>query len=153
MKTPPYTAPTFSLLNAAGTPVSLSEYRGRWVVVYFYPKDETPGCTVEACSIRDSHDELTSAGVTVIGISKDSVESHAKFARRHELNFEILSDESGETIEAYGAWGSKMFGKLGIQRKTFVINPDGQVVKVYGRVTPAGHGGQLLSDILQLQHS
>ncbi|HTK39911.1 MAG TPA: thioredoxin-dependent thiol peroxidase [Patescibacteria group bacterium] len=151
MKTPPYVAPDFSLPNAEQRTVSLQDFRGQWLVVYFYPKDDTPGCTVEACSICDVHEELTHAGIQVVGISKDAPDSHAAFMRKHELNFELLSDESGKVIEAYGAWGKKMFGVYGIQRKTFVIDPNGMVVKVYGRVTPAGHGAQLLEGITLLQ--
>lgn len=147
----PYPAPDFSLPNANGQTISLSDFAGKWLVVYFYPKDDTPGCTIEACSIRDAHTELTAAGIHVVGISKDSIQSHSKFATKHALNFDVLSDPDGTTIEAYGAWGKKMFGKEGIQRKTFVINPSGQVEKVYGRVTPSGHGERLLADIGILQ--
>lgn len=151
MKDLPYKAPDFSLPNAKGETVSLAEFAGGWLVVYFYPKDNTPGCTTEACSIRDSYDELTSRNIKVVGISKDSVESHSKFAANHQLNFELLSDTEGKVIEAYGAFGKKIFGKEGVLRKTFVINPEGQVVKVYGRVTAAGHGEQLLRDVDGLQ--
>lgn len=151
MKEVPYPAPAFSLPNAEGKTVSLNDFAGEWLVVYFYPKDDTPGCTIEACSIRDVYSELSLAGIHVVGISKDSVESHSKFAAKHSLNFDLLSDMDGITIEAYGAWGKKMFGNEGIQRKTFVINPDGEVVKVYGRATPAGHGERLLADIRDLQ--
>lgn len=147
----PYPAPDFSLPNENGENVSLKDFRGKWVVVYFYPKDDTPGCTTEACSLRDSRDDLAEMGTEVIGISKDTVSSHDKFKAKYQLNFTILSDTSGKTIEAYGAWGPKMFGKLGIQRKTFIVNPSGEVVKVYGRVTPAGHGEQIIKDLKQLQ--
>jgi len=149
----PYPAPDFTLPNETGKDVSLKDFRGKWVVVYFYPKDDTPGCTTEACSLRDARDDLAEMGTEVIGISKDTVSSHDKFKAKYQLNFTILSDTSGKTIEAYGAWGPKMFGSLGIQRKTFIVSPDGQVVKVYGRVTPAGHGEQIIKDLKELQTS
>ena len=149
--TTPYPAPDFSLPDHDGHVHRLADYAGQWLVVYFYPKDDTPGCTLEACSIRDERQALADIDVAVLGISKDSVTSHKKFHDKYQLTFPLLADESGATIEAYGAWGPKMFGRLGIQRKTFVINPKGQVVKVYGRVTPAGHGAQIASDIRSLQ--
>lgn len=120
-------------------------------MLYFYPKDDTPGCTTEACSLRDARDDLTDLGAEVIGISKDAPASHDKFKTKYNLNFCLLSDESGRTIEAYGAWGAKMFGKVGIQRKTFLIDPEGMVQKVYGRVTPTGHGEQVTNDLKSLQ--
>ncbi|PID30118.1 thioredoxin-dependent thiol peroxidase [Candidatus Saccharibacteria bacterium] len=147
MKDVPYSAPDFSLKNADGSTVSLGDFAGQWLVVYFYPKDATPACTVEACSFRDAYDELAENGIAVVGISKDTVESHAKFAGKHKLPFGLLSDPDGSVIEAYGAWGKKAFGREGIQRKTFIIDPDGQVVKAYGRVTAAGHGQEVLDEI------
>ncbi|MCA9313579.1 peroxiredoxin, partial [Candidatus Saccharibacteria bacterium] len=120
---------------------------------YFYPKDDTPSCTVEACSLRDTNDELIALGAQVVGISKDDQDSHRKFKAKHKLNFTLLSDPSGETIENYGAWGPKMFGREGILRKTFIINPEGEIVKTYGRVKSAGHGEQILRDLEQLQSS
>jgi peroxiredoxin Q/BCP len=151
MNSIPYAAPDFSLQNSQGTTVSLSDFQERWLVVYFYPKDDTPGCTIEACSIRDTHAALTEHGIAVVGISQDDMTSHANFSKKYSLNFDILSDPNGEVIKAYGAWGKKMFGREGILRKTYIIDPDGQVVKVYGRVTPIGHGDQLLRDIQALQ--
>lgn len=153
MKQPPYQAPDFSLPDENGDIKALKDYAGSWLVLYFYPKDDTPGCTVEACSIRDARDDLQDIGVSVVGVSKDSTDSHDAFKAKHSLNFSLLSDEDGSTIEAYGAWGVKMFGKEGIQRKTYVISPNGVVQKVYGRVTPAGHGRQLLEDIKLLQET
>lgn len=147
----PYTAPDFSLMNGEGKTVSLTDFAGQWLVVYFYPKDDTPGCTTEACSIRDARDDITALGADVVGISKDDASSHEKFKAKYSLNFTLLSDPSGATIKAYGAWGKKMFGKEGILRKTFIINPDGRVVKVYGRVTPLGHGEQIITDLKLLQ--
>lgn len=151
MKQPPYPAPDFSLPNQAGDIVSLSDFDGKWLVLYVYPRDDTPGCTVEACSMRDNHTELIAHGIQVVGVSRDSTDSHSTFAQKHDLKFDLLADVDGTTIKSYGAWGKKMFGKEGIQRKTFVINPSGQVVKVYGRVTPVGHGEQVLSYIKNLQ--
>lgn len=101
--------------------------------------------------MRDARDELAEMGVRVIGLSKDDASSHEAFKAKHNLNFDLLSDSDGSVIDAYGAWGTKMFGKLGTQRKTFIISPEGQVVKVYGRVTPAGHGEQIIADLKTLQ--
>lgn len=120
-------------------------------MLYFYPKDDTPGCTVEACSLRDARDDIAALGAYIIGISKDDAKSHEKFKAKHTLNFTLVSDPDGEAIEAYGAWGKKMFGQEGILRKTFIINPAGEVVKVYGRVTPLGHGEQIIQDLKALQ--
>jgi peroxiredoxin Q/BCP len=151
MKQPPYPAPDFTLSSSEGATHSLSDYRGKWLVLYFYPKDDTPGCTVEACSLRDARDTIAELGAEIIGISKDEASSHEKFKAKHSLNFTLLSDPEGTTIDAYGAWGKKMFGQEGILRKTFIIDPTGTVVKVYGRVTPLGHGEQVVSDLRRLQ--
>lgn len=150
-KTPPYQAPDFSLPNQAGDILNLDMFTGKWLVLYFYPKDDTPGCTTQACSFRDARDELTELGAHVVGVSKDDVASHEKFKAKHNLNFDLLSDHDGVVIKAYGAWGNKMFGREGILRKTFLINPDGQVVKVYGRATPLGHGDQVVAALKELQ--
>lgn len=142
----PYKAPFFKLKNSLGETVSLDDFAGKWLVLYFYPKDDTPGCTLEACSFRDNVD-LKKMGVEVVGISRDDGLSHEKFKSKYELDFTLLSDPEKEVIEAYGAWGKKMFGKEGIQRKTFIIDPDGQVVKVFGRVTPMNHADQVAAAI------
>lgn len=147
----PYEAPDFSLNDDQGSTHTLAEYAGKWVVLYFYPKDDTPGCTVEACSLRDVRDDLAAMGAEIIGISGDEASSHEKFKAKHSLNFTLLSDPEKVVIAAYGAWGPKMFGKEGIQRKTFIIDPKGQVVKVYGRVTPMGHGDAVIEDLKTLQ--
>jgi len=147
----PYLAPVFSLPDPSGTIHTLSDYAGQWLVLYFYPKDDTPSCTTEACSLRDSRDDLAELGAQIVGVSKDEPSSHEKFKAKFSLNFTLLSDVSGKTIEAYGAWGPKMFGRVGIQRKTFIINPEGQVAKVYGRVTSLGHGEQIVRDLKELQ--
>lgn len=151
MKQPPYPAPNFTLPNEKGKPTSLKDFAGKWVVLYFYPKDDTPGCTTQACSLRDARDELAEHGAEVVGISKDTASSHDKFKAKHQLNFTLLADTDGKVIEAYGAWGKKMFGQEGILRKTFIINPEGTVVKVYGRATPQGHGEKVLEDLKALQ--
>ncbi len=151
MVAPPYSAPEFSLKDSEGTTHSLSQYAGKWLVVYFYPKDDTPGCTIEACAFRDARDDLAALGASIVGISADDASSHEKFKAKHTLNFTLLSDPDHKAIEAYGAWGKKMFGREGILRKTFIIDPNGMVVKVYGRVTPLGHGVQLVRDLQQLQ--
>ena len=147
----PYSAPDFSLKDTTGKTHQLSDYRGRWAVVYFYPKDDTPGCTAEACSLRDAATELSELDAEIIGISADNAKSHEKFAKKHHLNFTLLSDPTKQTITEYGAWGKKMFGREGILRKTFIIDPKGQVVKVYGRVTPMGHGEEVVDELKKLQ--
>jgi len=151
MKQPPYPAPQFTLTDEEGNLRMLGEYAGKWVVLYFYPKDDTPGCTVEACSLRDARDDIAALGAEVIGLSKDDISSHEKFKAKHSLNFTLLSDKDGKVIESYGAWGKKMFGQEGILRRTFIINPEGVVVKVYGRVTPLGHGEQIVDELKKLQ--
>lgn len=147
----PYTAPAFTLLDGKGVGHSLADYKGKWVVLYFYPKDDTPGCTTEACSLRDARDTLAEMGAEIIGISRDEPNSHEKFKAKYSLNFTLLTDADAKTINDYGAWGKKMFGKEGILRKTFIINPEGMVVKVYGRVTPMGHGEAVIEDLEALQ--
>lgn len=151
MNTIPYPAPDFSLPGVDGKTHTLTERKGKWVVLYFYPKDDTPGCTTQACSLRDSRDDLTELGAEVIGVSMDSASAHEKFKTKHNLNFMLLADEDGAVIREYGAWGPKMFGREGILRKTFIINPDGQVVKVYGRANPVGHGEKVVADLRTLQ--
>lgn len=147
MQNTPYKAPDFSLQDSDGKTHSLADYKNKWIVLYFYPKDDTPGCTVEACSLRDARDAITDLGAEVIGISMDDAASHEKFKAKHNLNFTLLSDPTKKVLEAYGAWGKKMFGKEGILRKTFIINPQGDVVKAYGRVTPLGHGDQVVAEL------
>ncbi|HEX7260136.1 MAG TPA: peroxiredoxin, partial [Candidatus Saccharimonadia bacterium] len=110
------TAFQFSLQNQLGRTYTLQSFAGRWLVLYFYPKDDTPGCTAEACSIRDSYQDLLNLGADVVGISKDTTKSHEKFAQKHGLQFSLLSDPTGSTIKAYGAWGKTMVGVKGILR-------------------------------------
>lgn len=151
MNTTPYTAIDFKLPDQEGHLVGLDEFKGKWVVLYFYPKDDTPGCTTEACSLRDARDDLAKLGAEVIGVSKDDASSHEKFKAKHSLNFTLLTDSDGTVIESYGAWGAKMFGHEGILRKTFLIDPSGMVQKVYGKVTPLGHGDQVIEELKKLQ--
>lgn len=147
----PYPAPSFALEDSQGQLRRLEDFAGRWLAIYFYPKDNTPGCTAQACSLRDQERQLLDLGLVVIGISADQPESHRKFIAQYNLNFNLLSDLNKEVIKAYGAWGPKMFGREGILRKTFIINPAGQVVKVYGRAKTLGHGEQLVADVKALQ--
>lgn len=144
------TAPDFELESDSGETVRLSDLRGSRVVVYFYPKDNTSGCTKEACGFRDHLPQFDEAGVAILGISPDSVASHEKFRAKHHLNFPLLADTDHAVAEAYGAWGKKkMYGREyeGILRSTFVIAPDGRVEKVYAKVKPAEHAEQLLGDL------
>ncbi len=149
----PYPAPDFSLHDSDGAVHTLADFAGKWLVLYFYPKDETPGCTIEACSLRDARDDIAALGAEVVGVSRDDASSHEKFKAKHTLNFALLSDPDKTAIDAYGAWGKKQFGMEGILRKTFIINSAGQVVKVYGRVTPLGHGAQIVEQLKKLQSS
>jgi peroxiredoxin Q/BCP len=151
MQKAPYPAPDFSLKVSDSGTHALHEYRGKWVVLYFYPQDDTPGCTLEACSMRDAFGELTDLGAVVMGVSRDDANSHEKFKAKYSLNFLLLSDPDKHVHDLYGAWGKKMFGIEGTLRKTFIIDPDGMVRKTYGRVTPLGHGNQVVQDLKQLQ--
>jgi peroxiredoxin Q/BCP len=139
-------APDFRLLDQNGAEHTLAYHRGNYVLVYFYPKDDTPGCTKEACAIRDIYKDFESNGVKVFGISADSVESHAKFAEKYQLPFTLLSDPKKETIKAYGADGA-VFGK----RISYLIGADGMIVKAYPKVDPAHHGAEILKDIYALK--
>lgn len=143
-------APEFSLPDQNSVTHNLSQYAGKWVIVYFYPKDATPGCTKEACSFRDGRQVLEDTGAVVLGISKDSVASHKKFSDKHKLDFTLLSDISTETIKAFGAWKPKKFmGReyMGISRNTYLIDPKGEIVKTYENVNPLTHVGSILKDL------
>ena len=143
-------APDFELATYEGGTVKLSDLRGRRVVLYFYPKDDTSGCTKEACGFRDQAPALEQRNALVLGISPDGVASHEKFRDKYELNFPLLSDPDHAVAEAYGAWGKKkMYGREyeGILRSTFVIDPDGRIEKVYAKVKPAEHAEQVLADL------
>lgn len=150
-------AENFTLPDQDGKLHNLSDYRGEWVVLYFYPKDDTPGCTKEACSFRDNLSTLASKNVVVLGVSADSPESHQKFISKYNLNFVLLSDESTETIKKYNAWGKKIaYGKeiIGVQRKTYLINPEGEIVKYYEKVDPENnnHTNEILQDLQLFQN-
>jgi len=143
-------APDFSLKTADGETVTLSEQRGKTVVLYFYPKDDTPGCTAQACSFRDNIASLTSHGVTVLGVSPDSEKSHKKFVEKFDLPFPLLADTDHAVADAYGVWAEKsMYGKkyFGIERTTFIINKDGVVQKVFPKVKVPGHVEEVLKAI------
>jgi peroxiredoxin Q/BCP len=141
-------APDFTLPADGGGEITLSDYRGKQVVLYFYPKDDTPGCTTEACNFRDDYSDILAAGAVVLGISPDSVKSHDKFKLKFELPFPLLSDPDHKITELYGAWGEKkMFGKtyMGILRSTFVIDREGKIVKVFPKVRPKNHSQEVLA--------
>lgn len=145
-------APAFSLKDAAGKTVKLSDFKGKFVVLYFYPKDNTPGCTKEACDFRDQRETLEKAGAVVLGVSPDSAKSHEKFAAKYELNFPLLVDEDHAVAEKYGAWGEKsLYGRkfMGIIRSTFLIGPDQKIVKAWPKVKVNGHVDEVKKAILE----
>lgn len=142
-------APDFKLPDQNGKEHSLADYKGKWLVLYFYPKDDTTGCTKEACSFRDGRDALRDQGIEVVGVSKDTVASHKKFVDKYHLNFTLLADPELETIKAYKSWGlKKLYGREyeGTFRNTFLIDPKGEIVKTYEKVSPADHALQILRD-------
>ena len=143
-----YKAPEFSLKDQDGKTHKLSEYKGKKVIVYFYPRDDTPGCTTEACSFRDSFSDFKKKGAVILGISADDEKSHKKFAEKYSLPFTLLSDPGHETLEKYGAWTKKsMYGKvfMGIQRITYLIDEKGKVMKAFKKVKPDEHAEELLA--------
>lgn len=144
-------APDFELLDNEGKLHKLSDYQGQTIVVYFYPKDDTPGCTKEACSFRDAYADFREAGVEVIGISQDNEKSHTKFIQKYELPFVLLSDPDHQVCEAFGVWGLKKYmGREyeGVYRTTFVIGPDGVIKRVFEEVKPADHSHEVLAAVL-----
>ncbi len=143
-------APDFTLPDQDGTAQKLSSYRGKWVLLYFYPKDDTPGCTTEACEFRDRLPEIERRGATVLGVSPDSVKSHQKFKAKYELPFTLLADPDHRVADAYGAWGEKKrFGRTyeRILRTTYLIDEEGKIAEVFAKVKPKGHGGQVLESL------
>jgi peroxiredoxin Q/BCP len=140
-------APDFTIESDSGESVTLSDLRGRPVVLYFYPRDDTPGCTVEACEFRDAWDDVEKAGAVVLGVSPDDVPSHGRFRTKFQLPFPLLADPDHRVAELYGVWGEKsMYGRkfFGILRTTFVINSSGRVLQVFERVKPKGHAARVL---------
>jgi thioredoxin-dependent peroxiredoxin len=147
-------APAFTLTADDGSKVRLADLKGQPVVVYFYPRDDTPGCTREACSFRDQKAALKKLGAKVLGISTDSIESHGKFRDKFDLNFPLLADEDHKVAEKFGAWREKnMYGKksMGIQRSTFLIDADGKVVKVWKAVKVDDHDAQVIAALAELR--
>jgi thioredoxin-dependent peroxiredoxin len=146
-------APTFKAPDQDGVVRSLKDYAGKWVILYFYPKDDTPGCTKEACSFRDGFAKFKRAGIEVIGVSVDSVKKHAKFVEKYSLPFTLLSDEDKKIVEAYGVWGEKKFmGRkyMGTNRVSYLIDGEGKIAKVYESVKPDEHADEVLADVKQL---
>lgn len=147
-------APDFCLPDQNGLTHTLSDHLGSWVLLYFYPKDDTPGCTTEACTIRDHYQLFKDAGLVVLGVSVDSIKSHATFAKKYALPFTLLSDEKKEVVNQYGVWAlKKLMGHeyMGIVRTSFMINGLGKIVKIYERVKPAQHTVEILKDIALLK--
>lgn len=143
-------APSFSLPDQDGNTHTLADYKGRRVLLYFYPKDDTPGCTTEACNFRDEYGEFQDMGLTVLGVSADSVKSHQKFSDKFNLPFPLLSDETKEVCKAYGVWGKKKFmGRVyeGIKRMSFLISEEGRILKIYEDVNAKKHAEEVKSDI------
>ncbi len=147
-------APEFALLDQEGRERTLAEFSGSYVLMYFYPKDDTPGCTKEACAIRDSFPDFSGANAVVLGVSPDSVKSHAKFIEKYTLPFTLLADESHAVASKYGVWGKKKFmGREydGVFRTSFLIAPDGTIAKIYENVKPEVHAAEVLADLKGLQ--
>jgi peroxiredoxin Q/BCP len=146
-------APDFTLPDQNGKNHTLSDYRGRWVLLYFYPKDDTPGCTIEACTIRDQLSDFGSIGAVVLGVSTDTVASHKKFENKYALPFTLLADEFKEVVGRYGVFGEKKFmGKtyMGTRRTSFLIDPAGNIAKVYEKVKPEVHAKEVVADLKKL---
>jgi thioredoxin-dependent peroxiredoxin len=143
-------APDFELTSDSGERVRLSQFRGQPVVLYFYPKDDTPGCTTQACAIRDNYDDFEERGAVVLGVSPDDETSHVKFKQKHGLPFTLLADPEHEVSEQYGVWGERKYMDktyMGVERSTFLIDPEGRVAKVMRRVKPDTHA-ELVLDAL-----
>lgn len=135
-------APAIKGVNQDNEPIALKDFKGQWVVLYFYPKDNTSGCTQQACEFRDAMSGLAKKGVSIIGVSPDSVKSHQKFIANHQLNFNLIADEDKSICTKYGVWVEKsMYGRkyMGVERTTFIINPDGKIAQIYPKVKVPGH--------------
>ena len=148
-------APDFTLQDQDGVSHTLSQYKSQWVLIYFYPKDNTPGCTKQACTLRDAEPAFEKLDAVVLGISGDSVASHKKFVEKFQLPFPLLADTDKNVIEAYGSWGKKkLMGReyMGIFRNSFLISPEGTIAKVYEAVKPEKHAEEVLADIALLTH-
>ena len=142
-------APDFTAPDQTGAVRSLKDYRGKWILLYFYPKDMTPGCTIEACTLRDEFAGFRRRGIVILGVSTDTAASHDKFTKKYQLPFTLLSDPNKTVVKAYGVWGIKKFmGRTfqGTRRMSFLINPDGEIAKMYDTVKPAEHASQVLKD-------
>jgi peroxiredoxin Q/BCP len=153
---PNSSAPDFTLPDQDEVEHTLSEYRGQWVLLYFYPKDDTPGCTKEACSIRDAFPRFESLNIKVLGVSIDSIESHKKFAKKYQLPFTLLSDTNKKVVTRYGVWGEKHFNFMGrenegVIRSSFLIDPTGTIEKIYTDVKPNNHAAEVLRDLKRLE--
>ena len=147
-------APNFTLADQSGVSHTLSALRGMWVLLYFYPKDNTPGCTKEACAIRDNYPAFKKLGIVVFGISTDSEESHQKFAEKYNLPFTLLADPKKEVVKKYGVFGEKKFmGKTfsGVSRTSFLVAPDGTIGKIYENVKPEAHADEVLADLKMMK--
>lgn len=145
-------APAFQLLTDENKKCALKDFKGHWVVLYFYPKDMTSGCTQESCDFRDSYKKILGLGALILGVSKDSVQSHQKFKAKYDFPFPLLSDESTEVCQKYGVWKEKsLYGRkyMGIERMTFVINPQGKIAKIYSKVKVQGHVDEVMAFLAQ----
>ncbi len=143
-------APEIELPDQNGDTHKLSDLKGKYVFIYFYPKDDTPGCTLEACNLRDSYEKIAELGVEVLGISPDSVKKHKKFEQKHELNFTLLADEEKKTVTDYDVWKEKKFmgrAYMGVERTSLLINPEGKIAKVWEKVNPIGHVSNVIKDL------
>ncbi|HCK11690.1 MAG TPA: thioredoxin-dependent thiol peroxidase [Candidatus Latescibacteria bacterium] len=147
------TAPNFKLPDQNGDVHEIKDYKEKWLVVFFYPKDNTPGCTKEACNFRDNIKPLEGLGAKVVGVSVDSVKKHANFVAKYDLPFTLLADEEQKMVNDYGVWGLKKFmGReyMGTNRMTFIVDPKGKIAKVYSKVKAATHGEEVLADLKQI---
>jgi len=148
-------APDFQLPSTRGKDVTLKEFKGQDVILYFYPRDETPGCTAEACSFRDHEGDLSKAGAAILGVSTDPLESHQRFASKHQLNFPLLSDETSDVAKMYGVWKEKnLYGRRswGVARTTYWIGANGRIKKIYKKIDTARHAEDILAD-LKAEHA